>query len=209
MRKEYQRLLNKFEMEGFMSEKGLWNLVREKVLRERGALPKGEGDVIREYNAMHEDNFLSWLRRDGKNKEETRLEMGKESTEGRGKRRRREGEKEENEAETVRRGCLGHISVEFFEICSQEEEDTEGCGECSRRNLLIILSLRFFHTTSASWNRHDRFRTLANTRDRTFHWAPRCLRVTSSESTRLCMKKDSWATGGGKMENKRKKCWWK
>ena len=33
-RKEYQRLLNKFEMEGFMVQKGLWNLTREKILRE-------------------------------------------------------------------------------------------------------------------------------------------------------------------------------
>ena len=29
-RREYQRLVNKFEMEGFMVPKGLWNLAREK-----------------------------------------------------------------------------------------------------------------------------------------------------------------------------------
>ena len=36
--KEYQRLLSKFEMEGFMAQKGLWNLVTgERYLRkERG-----------------------------------------------------------------------------------------------------------------------------------------------------------------------------
>ena len=45
-RKEYQRLLNKFEMEGFMAQKGSWNLVREKMLRDRGALPTEEGDVV-------------------------------------------------------------------------------------------------------------------------------------------------------------------
>ena len=28
--KEYQRLLNKFEMEGLMAQKGLWNLRKEK-----------------------------------------------------------------------------------------------------------------------------------------------------------------------------------
>ena len=28
-RKEYQRLLNKLEMEGFMAQKGLWNLAEE------------------------------------------------------------------------------------------------------------------------------------------------------------------------------------
>ena len=34
--------------------KGLWNLAREKMLQDRGALPKEEGDIVREYKAMHE-----------------------------------------------------------------------------------------------------------------------------------------------------------
>ena len=29
------------------------------MLQDRGAFPEEEGDVIREYKAMHEDNFLS------------------------------------------------------------------------------------------------------------------------------------------------------
>ena len=37
-----------------MAQKGLWNLAREKILREREPLPKEEGDAIREYKAMHE-----------------------------------------------------------------------------------------------------------------------------------------------------------
>ena len=45
----------------FMAQKGLWNLAREKMLQDRGALPKEEGHVVREYKAMHEENFLgSW-----------------------------------------------------------------------------------------------------------------------------------------------------
>ena len=40
---EYQRLLNKFEMEGFMAQKGL---------QDGGELPKEEGDVIREYKSI-------------------------------------------------------------------------------------------------------------------------------------------------------------
>ena len=41
------------------------------MLQDRGALPKDEGGVIRKYKVMHEENFLStWLREDGKNKEE-------------------------------------------------------------------------------------------------------------------------------------------
>ena len=85
-RKECKRLFNKFEMEGLMAQIGLWNLVGEKILRERRALPKEEGDVIGGYKAMHEENFLSsWLRGDVKKNEERRLEMEKENIEGRGK----------------------------------------------------------------------------------------------------------------------------
>ena len=48
-----------------MAQKGLWNVAREKMVQERGALPKEEGDVVREYKTMHEVNFLSsWLRED-------------------------------------------------------------------------------------------------------------------------------------------------
>ena len=41
--------LNKKEMDGFQAQKELWNLVRELVLRGRGALPKEEGDVIQDF----------------------------------------------------------------------------------------------------------------------------------------------------------------
>ena len=66
-------------------------------MRERGALPKEEGDAIGEYKAMHEENFLSsWLREDGREEEERTVDMSKENEEERGEKRRREGEKEEN-----------------------------------------------------------------------------------------------------------------
>ena len=71
-RKEYQRLFNKFEMECFMAQKGLWNLVEKKVLQERGALPQEEGDVIREYKAMHVKNVMT------RGKEEQLMEIDKE-----------------------------------------------------------------------------------------------------------------------------------
>ena len=45
-------------MEGFTAQKGLCNLVRGKELQERRALLKEEGDVIREYKAMHEEIVL-------------------------------------------------------------------------------------------------------------------------------------------------------
>ena len=51
-RKEHQRLLKKLEMEGFMAQKRLWNLTRNKALQDRGVLPREEGDTIREYKAI-------------------------------------------------------------------------------------------------------------------------------------------------------------
>ena len=54
----------------------------KKVLRERGALPKEEGDAVREYKAMHEESFLSsWLREDGGEKEKRTVEMSGENEE--------------------------------------------------------------------------------------------------------------------------------
>ena len=50
-----------------MTQKGSWNLAKEKILRDRGELPMEEGDGVREHKAMHEENFLSsWLREDGR-----------------------------------------------------------------------------------------------------------------------------------------------
>ena len=64
-RKEYRRLVKKFEMEGLMAQKGLWNLVKEKIMKERGELPNEEGEAVREYKVMHEEDFWSnWLRED-------------------------------------------------------------------------------------------------------------------------------------------------
>ena len=49
----------------------MWKLVRENVLQDRREWSKEEGDVIREYKAMHEEKFLSsWLREERKDKEE-------------------------------------------------------------------------------------------------------------------------------------------
>ena len=43
------------------------------MLQDRGVSVKGEGDIVREYKAMHEENFLSsWLREDVEGIEERR-----------------------------------------------------------------------------------------------------------------------------------------
>ena len=56
-RKEYKMLLNNFEMEGFMAQNGLWNLASEKIMKETGALPNEEDDVVKENKAIHEEDF--------------------------------------------------------------------------------------------------------------------------------------------------------
>ena len=90
-RKEYQRLVNKFEMEGFMAQKVLRNLAKEMNLTEE-KLSKEEGDAVREYKATHEENFLSsWLREDEKRKGRRKLvRRMKNKGVKRGRERRRE-----------------------------------------------------------------------------------------------------------------------
>ena len=116
-------------MEGFLTQKGLWNLARKSVLEDRGALPEEEGDVIREYKAMHEEHFSSsWSREDGREKDEKMVKVSNENEEERDEKRRREGEKGENETLTVKRRCEGVVSVEDFEIFSQGG-GLESCGD--------------------------------------------------------------------------------
>ena len=103
--KEKRRLLNEFEMGGFMAQKGLWNHARDKMLQDRDALPKQTGDVIREYKAMHEENFLSsWLREDVEGKEE-RKKMEKEAREVECRGGKRKEEKEEEATVVEKRRC--------------------------------------------------------------------------------------------------------
>ena len=89
-----------------MAQKGLWNFARENVMKDRGALPEGERDVIREFQAMHEENFLSsWLREDGKNKEERIMEVDKETEEETGRKRMRRGETRERDGDCFMKVC--------------------------------------------------------------------------------------------------------
>ena len=114
--KVYQRLANKFEMEGSMAQKGMRNLAKEKIMKERGELPNEVGDAVREYKAIHEENFWSsWLRKEERGKEEKTARAEKKEEE-RGEKRKREEEKAENETGTVTRRCEGCVSVEAFEI---------------------------------------------------------------------------------------------
>ena len=98
-------------------------------------MPKEEGDIIREYKAMHGENFLnSWLREEGKDREVRIMETDKESEEEASKKRTREEEKEENETVSAKR-CVGSVSAETFDIFSQGAY-SESCGGFSWGDLL-------------------------------------------------------------------------
>ena len=61
-----------------MAQKGQWNL-----LQDRGALPKEEGDSVREYKARHGEHFLStWLREDLEGMEERKEGHGQKGQRG-------------------------------------------------------------------------------------------------------------------------------
>ena len=88
----------------------------------------------REYKATNEESFLSsWLREDGREKEEIMVEVSNENEEERSERREREEEKKENATGTVKRRCDGFLSVEAFQIFSRE---IWSCGDLSWVDLL-------------------------------------------------------------------------
>ena len=75
---------------------------REKMLQDRGALPNEEGDIVREYKAMHEEHFLSsWLREDVEGRKD-REEKAREEESRNGKRK---VGREEEKAVVVTRRC--------------------------------------------------------------------------------------------------------
>ena len=122
-----------------MAQKGLWKFAGENVLQDRGQCSKEEGDVDREYKAMHEENFLSsWLREDGENKGEISGEVGKETEEETGKKRIREEDREENETVIVKSRCINSVSTEAFEIFSQGEMSESGVIGTSGPVVLVV-----------------------------------------------------------------------
>ena len=87
----------------FNGAKGLWNVAKEKIMKERGELPNEEGDAVRECGAGHEENFWSnWQREDERGKEEkmTKAEkMKKEVRSGKEKRRKTRTKRRESKEE--------------------------------------------------------------------------------------------------------------
>ena len=63
-------------MSGFLHKKVTGISQERKMLQAGTLLSKEEGDVLREFKAMHEENCLgSWLREDGRDKNERKLEV--------------------------------------------------------------------------------------------------------------------------------------
>ena len=117
-------LLNKFEMEGFMAQKGLWNFSTNRALQDRGALPKEKGmpsESMRQ--CMKKTSLAVGSGKIGK----VKTKEDKEVREDEGKKSGRE--KEEHET-VVKRNCVNSVSVEAFDISSQGTI-SECDSECS------------------------------------------------------------------------------
>ena len=99
-----------------MAQKGLWDVARDKMLQDRGALPKEEGDIVREYKAMHEENFISsWLREDVEGMEERRKDIEKKVGGEESRSSKREVEREDEKTVVLKRGCVNPFSSDVFE----------------------------------------------------------------------------------------------
>ena len=88
-----------------MAQNGLVSVARDRMLRDRGALPKEGGDLVREFKAIHEEYFLSsWLREDVESTQERRT-----WTKGprRGEQKWRREEEEKNGGQKVFESAFG------------------------------------------------------------------------------------------------------
>ena len=108
---------------------------KSRMLEDRGALPREDGDLLPEYHAIHEANFLSsWLRGDVEGKEEERERLNKEAKEeGRtsGKERWRETGKGLRFKESVWIMCLTRLSRPSVPIPRGDSRESSGVCVCA------------------------------------------------------------------------------
>ena len=72
------------------------NVAKERYLKDRGALRKEDGNQLREYRAVHEENFLcSWLREDEEGVKAEMQRLSEEAEQEEGKSGTREVERRE------------------------------------------------------------------------------------------------------------------
>ena len=135
--------------------KGVWHLAREKMLQDRGALPKEEGDIFREHKAMHEENFpSSWLREDVEDKEESRRKVNEQGDQRRGEQKgKREGEK--GEYQTVVKGRCIKLFLRwcFWEIQTGSTSEFVKCAANKYGETVLGVS----SSNSSEWNNDDKW----------------------------------------------------
>ena len=110
----------------FVAQKGLRNIAKRRMPEDIGALPREDGDLLREYHAMHEENFLSsWMREDVEGKEEQRERLNEEAEREESKRGKREVAVCPNSEVDSVWGVLGFFGVSACgaSVCA--------CGDCS------------------------------------------------------------------------------
>ena len=129
--KECKRLREEFDAGGFMDQKVLWHIAKTRMLEDRGAPFEKEGDLIREYQTMHDENFLSsWLREDeeGKVEEKGRFRMEPNIRAGKD-RLKEEKEAAEFDSERIRLESLSQSAVS-----ERSSEVLSGPGKVSLEN---------------------------------------------------------------------------
>ena len=100
-------------------------------------MPQEEGDTIREYKGMHEENFMSSRSREDKEcKRKRQKEVDEEVNKDVGEKGKRVREREVDEA-VVKRKCVNPVSVEASDIFSQGE--MSGCdSECGSVAVSVV-----------------------------------------------------------------------
>ena len=93
---------------GSWHKNALWNIAKKRVLAGRGAMPREEDDLVRQYEATYEESSLStWPKEDTEGKAEEVEEMRKRTKEEEIKSGRREVEGEmERIAVDRKRACF-------------------------------------------------------------------------------------------------------
>ena len=98
-----------------MAQNGLWNVARERMLQDRGALPEEEGDFVRSHKAMHEENFLSSCLREDVVGTERRKDRRHKVREEESRSGKRQVEREQEKTVVVKRRCVDHFPSDVVE----------------------------------------------------------------------------------------------
>ena len=56
-RKECKGLKETIEDGGIVAQTDMWNFAKKRMLEDRGAMPRKKGDLVREHQASHEENW--------------------------------------------------------------------------------------------------------------------------------------------------------